>query len=209
MIATIRHIEKDFALDDFANDVWREAESVLIDKYWSGADAPPERRAVAKLLWTDAALYVRFDCEQGEPFVINSNPNTEVEAEKLWERDVCEIFVAPDAEKPEKYFEFEVAPTGEWLDYAIHQLPDRRETDTSYDSGIKTAAQIFENNYTVAFRIEWQAFNKKPNIGDEWRGNLFRCVGAGETRGYLAWQPTQTQTPNFHVPSVFGYLKFV
>lgn len=204
----IFHVEHDFALDDFSENIWRKSEKIEITKYWSGADAPPERRATARILWTDAALYARFDCEQHEPLVINENPQIEREAEKLWERDVCEIFIAPDANNPEKYFEFEVAPTGEWLDYAILQLSDRRETDSSYNSGIETAAQIGENSFTVIFRIEWQAFGKYPNASEVWRGNLFRCVGTDEMTRYLAWQPTRTEKPNFHVPAVFGFLRF-
>ena len=204
----IFYVENDFAVDDFAHEIWGQAEPVLLTKYWSGASAPPERSATASLLWTDAALIVRFDCEQREPFVVSQNPQTNFEAKNLWERDVCEIFIAPDRERPEKYFEFEVAPTGEWLDYAILQLPNRREIDTNYNSGIKTAVQIFENSFTVIFMIGWQAFGKKPETGDEWLGNLFRCVGIGTTRGYLAWQPTLTSQPNFHAPQVFGGLNF-
>lgn len=57
-------------------------------------------------------------------------------------------------------------------------------------------------------KINWQAFGKKPNEGKIWHGNLFRCVGEGETRGYLAWQPTMTEKPNFHFPEAFGEIEF-
>ena len=43
----------------------------------------------------------------------------------LWDRDVCEIFIAPDEHVIERYFEFEAAPTGEWLDVAIHWSPTK------------------------------------------------------------------------------------
>jgi alpha-galactosidase len=56
--------------------------------------------------------------------------------------------------------------------------------------------------------VGWEAFGKKPKTGDVWLGNLFRCVGTGISRGYLAWQPTLTDQPNFHVPQVFGSLNF-
>ncbi len=204
----IFYVANDFAYDDFAHETWRVAETVSLTKYWSGAIAPPTRRAQARLLWTDAALLARFDCEQHEAFVVSQNPQVDFEAENLWERDVCEIFIAPNVDKPERYFEFEIAPTGEWLDYAVLQLPDRREIDTNYNSGIKTAARIFENSFSLIFGIGWQAFGKKPKIGDQWLGNLFRCVGSGASRGYLAWQPTLTGQPNFHVPQVFGALEF-
>jgi alpha-galactosidase len=39
--------------------------------------------------------------------------------------------------------------------------------------------------------------------------NFFRCEGADPLRYYGAWQPTGTPQPNFHVPAVFGTLRFV
>lgn len=205
----VRLIDDDFSINDFSETNWEIADKAVLSKYWSGDAAPPERQATARLLWTRAALCVRFDCAQGEPFVVNKNPRLDVEAVELWERDVCEVFVATDKNAPENYFEFEVAPTGEWLDYAIRQLPGKRETDTSFDSGIKTAARIGANEFSIIFKIAWRAFGKTPESNAEWRGNLLRCVGAGATRGYLTWQPTFTAKPNFHVPAAFGTFKFV
>ena len=60
----------------------------------------------------------------------------------------------------------------------------------------------------MAIKVPWEAFGARPGIGDVWLGNLFRCVGTGSTRGYLAWQPTETETPNFHVPEKFGEFLF-
>ncbi|MEO7659760.1 MAG: carbohydrate-binding family 9-like protein, partial [Pyrinomonadaceae bacterium] len=127
----------------------------------------------------------------------------------LWNRDVCEIFIAPDRLDPNRYFEFEVAPTGEWVDLAIRLSAAGRESDPNYFSGIKTAAQIEKGKVTMAMKIGWTAFGKTPSAGDIWLGNVFRCVGSGATRGYLSWQPTKTELPNFHVPSKFGSCEFV
>ena len=147
----IYFVEDDLTVDDFSENVWQRAEKAVITKCWSGAPAPPTRFAEARLLATGEALWGRFDCAQHEPFVVSENPDLTREAARLWERDVCEIFIAPDINEPERYFEFEVAPTGEWLDYAVHQLPDRRETDTGYHSGIRTAAKICQNLLSIRF----------------------------------------------------------
>ncbi|MDQ4122765.1 MAG: carbohydrate-binding family 9-like protein [Acidobacteriota bacterium] len=200
---------KEIKLEDFDVEIWRQSESIEINRYWSGEQAPAERCASARILWNETKLFARFDCRQGEPFIINRNPNLEIEAEELWERDCCEIFIAPNSNEPEKYFEFEAAPTGEWLDFAIRQLPDKREVNKTYNAGMKTAACIQKDSFTVVFSVEFErAFGKKPEAGEAWRANLFRCVGSGETRGYLAWQPTFTPKPSFHVPGVFGIIKF-
>lgn len=207
--ARVSYTTQSFALSDLENAVWEISPAVEINKYWSGAEAETERRSRVNLLWNEQSLLIRFRGNQNEPLVINSKPDARRKAINLWDRDVCEIFVAPDAEEPERYFEFEAAPTGEWIDLAIRQLPDRRETDVEYVSGMETFASIGENEIVVAIKIDWTAFGRKPCAGDRWRGNLFRCVGARATRGYLAWQPTLTPTANFHVPDRFGYFEFV
>lgn len=126
----------------------------------------------------------------------------------LWDRDVCELFIAPDANEPERYFEFEAAPTGEWLDLIVRQRLDVRETDWEFHSGMTVAASVKANNVTVAMRVPWDALGRVPHVGERWRANLFRCIGAGPTRGYLAWQPTLTEEPGFHVPAAFGWIQF-
>lgn len=205
----ILHPDIKFDCHEFQNAIWDAAEQVSINQYWSQEAAPPERAAAARLLAGDEALFIRFDCEQYEPFVINANPRLNEKTDYLWERDVCELFVAPDQQNRARYFEFEVAPTGEWLDLAIEHVAGQRQTNRDYRSNVRTAAQIQETSFTVVFQIPWAAFAKKPQNGDYWLGNLFRCVGSGASRGYLAWRPTLTEQPNFHVPEAFGKFSFV
>ncbi len=199
----------DFSIGEFDNENWRSAEEISIKNYWSGEKAIIGRHAAAKLLWSETAFYVRFEANQAEPLIISEEPNLKSKPLNLWDRDVCEIFVAPDGEKPEKYFEFEIAPNGEWIDLAIRHSEGRRETDFDYNSGMRSSAKIQKDKNLMAMKIEWKAFGKTPKTGNIWRGNLFRCVGSGANRGYLAWQPTKTEKPNFHIPQVFGEFKFV
>src|SRR5262249_24054019 len=115
---------------------------------------------------------------------------------------------APDPNRVERYFEFEAAPTGEWLDVAIQWRADKRESDWEFHSHITTAARIENNRVTVVMRLPWSQEIPQPQKGQRWRVNLFRCVGKHPTRGYLAWQPTMSPEPGFHVPHVFGLLIF-
>jgi alpha-galactosidase len=188
--------------------MWDEARPVRIARYWSGAEAPTERHAEARLLWSEEALSVRFVCVQAEPLVTSATPQVAAKTLGLWDRDVCEIFIAPDVRRIERYFEFEAAPTGEWLDLCVRHTPAGRETDWEFESGMKTEARIDEGRIVVIMRVPWKAFGRAPEAGEEWRANLFRCVGRGPGRGYLAWRPTLTAEPNFHVPEAFGRLRF-
>lgn len=209
MQGEINHIEDDFSVSCFDHKSWKKAAEISIEKYWSGENAPVGRRFRAKILWSETALYVRFEANQSEPLIISETPNLHTKTRGLWDRDVCEIFVAPDKTAPRKYFEFEIAPNGEWIDLGIFQKPDERITDFEYVSGMQSAAKIEKDKIIMAMKIEWKAFGKTPKADDVWLGNIFRCVGIGETRGYLAWSPTETNSPNFHVPEKFGEFEFV
>lgn len=209
MTAKITHLKNDFSISELENKSWEKAEEISIEKYWSGENAPSGRHFEAKLLWSDSALYVRFEANQTEPLIVSEKANLKMKTKGLWDRDVCEIFLAPNKAHARKYFEFEIAPNGEWIDLGIYQKPDERITDWDYKSGMQSAAKIEKEKVVMAIKIEWKAFGKVPKAGEIWLGNVFRCVGAGKERGYLAWSPTMTKTPNFHVPEKFGEFEFV
>jgi hypothetical protein len=196
----------DVRAGDLDHSAWENARPVRIKRYWSGEVAPVGRQAEARLLWSDKALCVRFIYQQTEPMVVSPRPQTKRKTLRLWEHDVCELFITPNTREPERYFEFEAAPTGEWLDLKIHLKPDERETDWEFHSGMTVATRTDGNVITIAMRVPWKAFGQRPQAGERWRGNLFRCAGTGATRGYITWQPTYTEEPNFHVPTSFGWI---
>ena len=203
-----RYTPRDLAAAEFDDPEWATAQSIPITRRWSGENAPPSQHTEARLIWTSQALCVRFDGRQSEALVVSAQPQVETKTIGLWDRDVCEIFVAPDAQRPARYFEFEAAPTGEWVDLAINLTPEGRETEPEFHSGMTTAARLVDEQLTIMMRIPWSDSLPQPQPGDKWRVNLFRCVGKGDER-YLAWQPTYTPSPNFHVPEFFGWLEFV
>ena len=193
---------------DFDNEIWQQCEPGGIEHYWSGEPAIADRHAEARICWSDEALHVRFVGVQREPLIVSDNSQTDRKTLGLWDRDVCEIFVAPDASNPSHYFEFEAAPTGEWIDLGITVRADGRETDWDFISGFSTTAKLEQERLLVGMRIPWSHVIPKPQHGDSWRVNLFRCVGPEAPERYLAWHPTRTPEPNFHVPQAFGTLHF-
>jgi hypothetical protein len=207
--AQVKSIQKDIAVSDLSNAVWKTAAPISVRTYWSGVMAPPGRHFTARLLWSNSALYVRFEANRAEPLVVSDKPDLTKKSMGLWDRDVCEIFVAPDSNEPRRYFEFEAAPTGEWLDVALDTTSGSRKSDWGYASGMEVSARIEADKVVLAIKIPWKAFGKTPRAGDAWLGNLLRCVGKDPGRGYLAWQPTMTKEPAFHVPEKFGEFKFI
>lgn len=207
--AKIRFIKKDFPVSQFNSPAWKQAERVHVSTYWNGKAAPASRSFSARLLWSSEFLYIHFEARQDEPLVISDKPVVDAKTMNLWDRDVCEIFLAPDERDPRKYLEFEVAPTGEWIDVGIDLTSGKRLSNWEFASGMETAAKIGDHLVTMAMKIPWKAFGTKPKTGDIWLGNLFRCVGIDPGRGYLAWSPTMTEQPNFHVSERFGEFEFV
>ena len=205
----IKHTSREIAIQAFDDPQWAAAKEVAIHTYWSGQKAPNERGFRARLLWSSTSLYVRFEAEQREPLIISEKPDVSSKALGLWNRDVCEIFIAPDKNKPGKYYEFEVAPNGEWVDLGIDLTTEKRQTDVKFASGMTSSARIDDKSVMMVIKIPFAPIAAPPKAGDVWLGNLFRCVGKNPTRGYLAWRPTRTSKPNFHVPAVFGELMFV
>lgn len=208
MTITARYVEQAVGESDFEDPVWDECQPIRIEHYWSGEPAKTSRHAEVRLCWSSEALHVRFVCAQQEPVIVAENPRIDQKTLGLWDRDVCEIFIAPDPEKPWRYFEFEAAPTGEWVDLGITVKPSGRETDWDFRSGFTTAARLEEERLFVGMRIPWSEAIPKPEEGEVWRVNLFRCAGPEAPERYLAWRPTHTPEPNFHVPEAFGTLRF-
>jgi hypothetical protein len=203
-----QYVNHPLAVADFEAEAWDSCRPIAIKHYWSGEPASPARHAEARICWSNEALHVRFAGVQREPLIVSEDPRTDQKTLGLWDRDVCEIFLAPDAANPARYFEFEAAPTGEWIDLGIIIKTEGRETDWHFASGFTTAAKLEGERLLIGMRIPWSKAIPKPSAGDVWRVNLFRCVGPEAPERYLAWLPTGTPEPNFHVPEVFGSLRF-
>ena len=161
----IRHISHDFSITELSNREWRRADESAISTYWSGEKAPDGRRFKTRLLWSDTALYVRFEATQAEPLIVSEKPSLASKTLKLWDRDVCEIFIAPDNREPRKYFEFEVAPSGEWIDLTIDLTSGTRETGWDYKSRMQSTAKIEKDKVVMAIKVEWKALGKTPKTG--------------------------------------------
>jgi hypothetical protein len=200
------YVGRAIAESDFDNEIWQTCQPVKISHLWSGEPAAATRHADARICWSNEALHVRFVGAQREPLVVSTNPVTDKKTLGLWDRDVCEIFLAPDPSNPSRYFEFEAAPTGEWVDLGITLTPSGRETDWDFASGFTTAAKLEQDQLFVRMRIPWSEAIPKPRAGDRWGVNVFRCVGPEAPDRYLAWRPTRTPEPAFHVPEAFGTL---
>ncbi len=197
-------------LDENAR-VWKQASAQTMWKDCSRQIEYPQSKTTIKGFWTATDLYLLFRCPYGE-LNLFLPPNHAAPHVGLWDRDVVEMFLGDDWQNIRHYREFEIAPTGDWIDLAIDL--DHESYDHNWRSGWETLARVDEANkiWYAAARIPLKAVSAQPvKAGTKWRANLYRIDGLGSDpqRHFLCWQPTcvQNRDPN-HVPENFGTLVF-
>ncbi len=198
-------IDRELRLDpSHMDDQWQNATPVTFCADWQGKNADPERDTEVRVLWSQQNLYLRFKCRFRDLFTFeDSDPNGR--RDHLWDRDVVEAFLQPDPAREHFYREFEVSPNGMWVDLDIFPggLADLK-------SGLQRSVVVDEKSriWTAELAIPIKSLTTKFDPAAIWRANFYRVEGRKEPRTYLAWQPTHTPQPNFHVPRAFGKLRF-
>jgi Carbohydrate family 9 binding domain-like len=180
---------------------------------WRGQHTDAERQTDVRVLWSNDALYLRFDARYRE---LNLYPTRNQRQEKLYLRDVAEVFLQPAGSSKEQYKEIEISANGDWLALDIISMATNNTPELKCD--IKTMGEIDEARrvWTAEVAIPMNCLTARFSPAAPWRVNFFRIEGPMEDgventalhRFYSAWQPTRTKRPFFHVPEVFGKLKF-
>jgi hypothetical protein len=187
---------------------WKGIKPVVATKSNLGVELPSNRTEIL-VRWTEQNLYVLMVCPYEELYV-NPKPVTATETNKLWERDVAEIFVGADFDKIHQYREYQVSPQGEWVDLDIDTKKPLPEGGWKWDSKMKTVARIDSKAkiWYGEFQIPMASITaKKIEAGMKLRGNFYRFQGGPPERKMVAWLPTGRV--NNHTPEAFGVLELV
>ncbi|HET7840696.1 MAG TPA: carbohydrate-binding family 9-like protein [Terriglobia bacterium] len=206
-----RSWSEDFVPDANLNkDAWKRAKWEKFDHDMSGRKKFPQARTEIATLWTSGNLYVAFRCRYSTLNVYEGEDATK-ERWELWNRDVAEIFVNPQPERLNYYYEFEVAPNNQWIDLEI----DKAKTpfnDAGWNSGFLHATRVDASKHiwTCEMRIPVKSMGAdKISAGAEWRVNFYRADGPGDDtqRRFMCWSPIP-EGKTFHVPTRFGLIRF-
>jgi len=196
---------------DPRSSLWSKASSAWISKDCSRELDYPELRTEVRGLWNGTHLYFLFVCPYRKLNVFLPAQNHRAR-DKLWDRDVVEMFLGDDWKNIRHYREFEIAPTGDWIDLAINL--DSNSNEQRWRSGWRVQARIDQqaHRWFAAARIPLKSVSDAPvQAGTRWRMNLYRIEGEGpdSQRHFMCWQPTcvVNRDPN-HVPEAFGTLAF-
>jgi len=208
-----RFLIRDFDPDgNLQKGVWNGLECVVFDHDWKDEQHYPESVTRVGSLWTSSHLYFAFWCRYTEINVFTGEDPT-LEKFALWDRDVVEVFLNPRPDQLHQYFEFEVAPNGQWVDLDIDLRKDLFY-DHTWDSGFQHATRIdpVARIWMCEMKIPTAAVHV-PAIRPGWecRVNFYRLDGCGDDseRRQLAWSPTYGTNPGayFHAPAHFGKIR--
>jgi Carbohydrate family 9 binding domain-like len=195
---------------DLEKPAWKRAHWEEFDHDASGHSQYPGLRTRVACLWSSTHLYVAFSA-RFDSLYFYEGEQTAKERWQLWDRDVVEVFVNPQPDRVNHYYEFEVAPNNQWIDLEI----DKDKTpfnDASWDSHFEHVVHVDQAKgvWNTEIRIPLETMKVDSlHAGAQWRINFFRAAGKGddEHRRFLAWSIIP-EGKTFHVPTRFGILTF-
>jgi hypothetical protein len=182
---------------------WSHGVPVPLDRDWRGD--PVQIETSARFVWNSEALCFAFEAGYDE-LVVDDAP-IEIEHSHLYDFDAVEVFLDDTPDSIETYRELELGPAGHYLDLDVDRSA-RPRGDPAWSSGMRHATSIDETGkrFVVEACVPASAFETALSPG-EWRLALYRVLGRGADRKYLARFPTLTERPSFHVPERFGVLR--
>jgi Carbohydrate family 9 binding domain-like len=214
-----RSCKQDFTPDgDLAKPAWKAAQWVEFDHDMTGRRSYPGAATRVAALWSRRYVYFGFSCRYDRLNVYQGEDPAK-ERWELWNRDVVEVFLNPQPEHLNHYYEFEVAPNNQWIDLEIDKTKVPFN-DAAWNSGFTHATRVGASG--DAPRRVWTCEMRVPIAAlavtvmppqQEWRINFFRADGPSgpgnnNERRFLAWS-TIPEGTTFHTPSRFGRLRFV
>jgi hypothetical protein len=166
---------------------------------------PPEGiRAFARLSYTRDSLKVRLDVREKEPlsrFMGLLDPVC---------CDSCLEFFFSPVQDDSRYFNFEFNPAGALcLGFGRDRQSSIRQISPGYRNLFSVAPFVFDGGWGVCFeipasfvRLYAPLFQLEPGL--VFQGNFYKCGDETQTPHYLAWNPVNSDHPDFHRPGDFG-----
>jgi hypothetical protein len=193
---------------------WQKAEWLAIPPLKGKAPGYATR---AKLLYSDAGIYVLFDCEDRKLVTTMTR-----DGDDLWREDVVEIFLQPNPKHP-FYFEYEISPINYQLSLLIannkgtffgwqawKDVGARGVRRATAARGGKKKSKAKVTGWSAEFFVPYELLRGMtgvpPKPGSVWRGNLYRIDHDSGKAVHFAW--SKPSKPNFHQYQRFGFLRF-
>lgn len=174
-----------------------------------------KERTVVKLLWDEANLYVAGIAEDAHIAARHREHDGPIP-----EDDCLEVMIAPDASKPEVYFNIEWNVVGGYVDNFRPNGPKQPRAKVWDAKGVRIGGTFAGtpnddsdlDRYWIA-EVAIPLDNFAPYMpgpvraGTEWNLNLNRHGGKRNAQ-YSQWSAGDTPQPSFHTPHRFGRVVF-
>jgi len=201
-IAQAKRVAAAPKIDGQLDASWSTAPAVTFQTDYAGASTGIETRV--RFLWNDAALFASFELS-GAGLNVDESRSTAAERPKLYEEDCVELFLAPNAARPEHYYELELGPLGHFFDLEIDRAAKVSRSEWSGHLQLAARHDAALHTAVIEARIAAPELVSALTPGARLPLALYRMEGK-ERRRYLAWRPPRTAKPNFHVREGFGLL---
>lgn len=213
--------EKPLVVDGKLDEkAWKKAEWTTDFVDIEGSAKPlPKFKTRAKMLWDDQYLYIAAELEEPEV----KATLTEHDSVIFHDNDF-EVFLKPLATE-KGYFEFEINALNTGWDLFLNKpYLEQGKADNSWEMpGLKTAVVVHgtlnhpgdrDKGWTVEIAMPWSAFASRlpvtpPVAGTEWRVNFSRVEWTAGKPHEDNWVWSPQGVINMHVPTEWGYLKFL
>jgi hypothetical protein len=176
---------------------WKKAEAYEMRRL-DGDVAKLPNPTFVRLLATDKALYVAFQCKDKDGAHLKSRERPRDES--IWEDDSVEIFIRAGADPAKDYFQLAINPAGSFMDA-------RGRDNAAWQGNPKIGVNTDKDEWTAEVMIPLVELQMKQEQvkGGPWRLNLTRMRqprdGDEAEEGALA----PTESSDNHVPSMFAY----
>jgi Carbohydrate-binding family 9 len=204
---------------EWSYPVWAQADTLEIQHFRSESSGHHPQTA-ARLLYDQHGIYGIFRIQDRYVRCLRTQYH-----DPVWKDSCVEFFAQP---KPERgYFNFEFNCGGAFLCCYITN-PER--TPEGFKEFIKVPAGIGKTIrtrsslparieteivepvvWTLSFFIPFALFEHYlgplgTSVGQEWRGNFFKCADETSHPHWASWSPVDEL--NFHRPDCFGTIRF-
>ena len=176
---------------------------------WGGDYRPPAR---AQLLWDQESLYLRLEAVERADYLRAAEPPSVTT--RAYQDSCLEFFFRPNPANP-AYLNLEFTPQGALLAGRGPGRQNRESLPSATPAFLQTKAFRQE---TEPGAVQWgicaaiplaflqDAFGSVLRPGVSVTGNFYKCGDLTKIPHYGAWNPIQTDRPDFHRPEDFGGL---
>lgn len=185
---------------------WSTIEIMPIDTLlWTD---PLPITAQAQLCWDENALYLRMEAFEQDIRKEETDPLAEICC------DSCLEFFLQPTDAP-TYLNFEINPLANYLiGQGCRGVEKRlRVIVPDFETRMAPKVEFTETGWVLYYKVPFNFIRLfypqfEAKVGVKVRANCYKCGDKTVKPHYLAWNPTVSEEPAFHLPEYFGQLIF-